>query len=630
MILINNDDCEFTNDYFREERVRKNKEIPTNKIKTFNEINDIYEGENISQKNSRVVEKDFSSGINKCCENGDRYNRDRHVKIFSEMGDNVVFRCEENCVEDIIENDVDENYVEFNCRKFYVSSNKNKELSKKPCENVSEEEDLITIENEHFSENFNECNVLSKKEVIFENNVNCKMSKNEVSNIERELFKEKIINVYDNIECLGNNENKSLCENKVRGEKFGSFEINENKSLCENNVDFVDSENKSLCEDNVDFVDSENKCLCEVQCEIIEGFGIEKNKGLNENKVRCEHSKSFGINEISLCEKNYYDVIDADKTFGNVSCKNEKFNVEKNNENEAFCGELNDEKLFSESDENMGYKELSHNYLEIYEKPYLSEIQDEQIIQMHLENILDERNKTQCPREKETIPMGCVDLVFDGMQQKEIFLFLDDAVIYGEIIAEHNEKFERFLQRLRKANLKLQPDKCEFLKTEVVYLGHVLSEEGVKPVPRKLEAVRVFPQSKNIKNIRQFLGLAGYYRRFIHNFSGIAKPLSNLLKNDTPSTWSDETQKVFDILKDKLCTQPVLKIADFSLPFILICDASGVAIGGILSQGQINKDRPIAYASRVLSDTERKYDTYSREALAIVYSVNQFRPYLLG
>ena len=213
----------------------------------------------------------------------------------------------------------------------------------------------------------------------------------------------------------------------------------------------------------------------------------------------------------------------------------------------------------------------------------------------------------------------CVDLIFDGMQQKEIFLFLDDAVIYGETIVEQNEKFERFLQRLRKANLKLQPDKYEFLKTEVVFLGHVLNEEGVKPDPRKLKAVREFPQPKNIKNIRQFL--AGYYRRFIHNFSGIAKRLSNLLKNDTPFIWSDETQKAFNILKDKLCTQPVLKIADFSLPFILTCNASGVAIGGILSQGEINEDRPIAYASRVLSDTERKYDTYSREALAIVYSV---------
>ena len=106
-----------------------------------------------------------------------------------------------------------------------------------------------------------------------------------------------------------------------------------------------------------------------------------------------------------------------------------------------------------------------------------------------------------------------VDLILDGMEQKEIFLFLDDAIIYSKTIAEHNEKFERFLQRLRKANLKLQPDKCEFLKTEVIYLGHVLSKEGLKPDPH-IEVVREFPQPKNIKNIRQFLGLAGY-RRFI-------------------------------------------------------------------------------------------------------------------
>ena len=121
-ILINNNDCDFTNDYFRDECIRKNKEKPTNKIKTFYEINDVYEGENISQENSRVVEKDFSSRINKCCENGDRYKRNRDVKIFSEMGDNVVFHCEENCVEDIIKNDVDENYVEFNCGKSFMSA----------------------------------------------------------------------------------------------------------------------------------------------------------------------------------------------------------------------------------------------------------------------------------------------------------------------------------------------------------------------------------------------------------------------------------------------------------------------------------------------------------------------------
>ena len=128
------------------------------------------------QKNSGVVEKHFSLGIHKCCENGDRYKRDRDVKIFSDMGDNVPFRCEENYVEDLIEYDIDVNYMEFNCGKFYVAGYKNNELSNKPCENVSEEEELITFENENFSENFDEYNVSSKKEVIFENDVNCNMS----------------------------------------------------------------------------------------------------------------------------------------------------------------------------------------------------------------------------------------------------------------------------------------------------------------------------------------------------------------------------------------------------------------------------------------------------------------------
>ena len=114
----------------------------------------------------------------------------------------------------------------------------------------------------------------------------------------------------------------------------------------------------------------------------------------------------------------------------------------------------------------------------------------------------------------------------------------------------------------------MQTDKCEFLRTEVVDLGRVLSEEGVNPDPHKLKAVREFPRPQNVKNIRQFLGLSGYCRRFIHHISGIAKPLRNLLKNTTPFIWNKDTQKAFNILKEKLCSQPVLEIADFSLPFV--------------------------------------------------------------
>lgn len=186
------------------------------------------------------------------------------------------------------------------------------------------------------------------------------------------------------------------------------------------------------------------------------------------------------------------------------------------------------------------------------------------------------------------------------------------------------------MERLREANLKLQPDKCQFLRREVTYLGHVISNKGVKPDPKKLEAVREFPTPKTPKNIKQFLGLAGYYRRFIPEFSKLARSLTQLLKNETPFEWGINQQRSFEILKKELCKEPVLQYPDFSKPFILTTDASGYAIGGILSQGVVNKDQPIAYASRTLNDSEVKYDTYEKEALAIVYCVKHFRPYLYG
>jgi len=145
-----------------------------------------------------------------------------------------------------------------------------------------------------------------------------------------------------------------------------------------------------------------------------------------------------------------------------------------------------------------------------------------------------------------------------------------------------------------------------------------------------LGAVRQFPRPKTPKNIKHFLGLAGYYRRFIPNFSTLAKPLTNLLKNDTRFDWTSAQEQSFETLKQKLCKDPVLQYPDFSKPFILTTDASGIAVGGILSQGEINKDRPIAYASRTLTDNEVKYDTYEKEVLAIIYCVKHFRPYLYG
>ncbi|CAK9834632.1 Retrovirus-related Pol polyprotein from transposon 17.6 [Anthophora retusa] len=223
-----------------------------------------------------------------------------------------------------------------------------------------------------------------------------------------------------------------------------------------------------------------------------------------------------------------------------------------------------------------------------------------------------------------------MDSVLSGLQGNEMFVYLDDIVIYASSLTEHNIKFNKLAERLRKANLSLQPDKCEFLRKEVAYLGHVIGRDGVKPDPRNIEAVRKFPVPKTAKNIKQFLGLAGYYRRFIPKFSHIAKPLTSLLKKDAKFEWNREQEKAFTNLRDMLCTEPILQYPDFAKPFIVTTDASGYAVGAVLSQGNVGKDLPIAYASRLLNGPELNYATIEKECLAIMYAVQYFRPYLYG
>jgi len=126
-----------------------------------------------------------------------------------------------------------------------------------------------------------------------------------------------------------------------------------------------------------------------------------------------------------------------------------------------------------------------------------------------------------------------MDNVLSGLQSNELFVYMDNIVVYAKSLREHEIEINRLMQRLREANLKLQPDKCEFLRHEVVYLGYIIGSDGVRPDTNKIKAVADFPVPKNLKNIKQFLGLAGYYRRFIPNFSKIAKPLTDLLKKNS-------------------------------------------------------------------------------------------------
>ncbi|XP_043473885.1 uncharacterized protein LOC122506001 [Leptopilina heterotoma] len=223
-----------------------------------------------------------------------------------------------------------------------------------------------------------------------------------------------------------------------------------------------------------------------------------------------------------------------------------------------------------------------------------------------------------------------MDQVLTGLQGVELFVYLDDIVVYANDLEEHGKKVRRLLQRLKGANLSLQPEKCEFLFKEVAYLGHIISSEGVKPNPKTVEAVKNFPTPKTPRNIKQFLGLAGYYRRFIKDFSAKAKPLSNLLKKDVKFEWKQEQEASFKELREALCTNPILQYPDYEKPFTLTTDASDFAIGAVLSQEKDGFDLPIAYLSRVLNAPELNYSTTEKECLAVLYAVHHFRPYIYG
>ena len=223
-----------------------------------------------------------------------------------------------------------------------------------------------------------------------------------------------------------------------------------------------------------------------------------------------------------------------------------------------------------------------------------------------------------------------MNTVLSGLTGTRCFVFLDDIVIYANSLADHDRKLRDVFGRLRRNNLKLQPDKCEFLRKEVTFLGHKISEFGVEPDSRKIESIKNFPTPRTAKQLKSFLGLAGYYRRFVPQFSKVAAPLHKLLKKDAKYTWEENQEIAFQTLKQKLMSQPILQYPDFSKEFILTTDASNEGAGAVLSQGAVGKDLPIAYASRSFNKAEKNYSTVEKELAAIVWGIKHFRPYLYG
>lgn len=222
------------------------------------------------------------------------------------------------------------------------------------------------------------------------------------------------------------------------------------------------------------------------------------------------------------------------------------------------------------------------------------------------------------------------DILADYIGSK-CYVYLDDIIIIGYNLENHLQNLQLVLKRLSEFNLKIQLDKCEFLKKQTEFLGHIITSEGVKPNPEKIEKIIQWPLPKTQKEIKQFLGLVGYYRRFIKDFSKITRPMSKYLKKDAIIEQNDPSYtQAFSTLKQILSTDQILAYPQFDCPFILTTDASGFALGAVLSQMQESVERPIAFASRTLSDTESRYATNEKEALAIIWAVNKFKPYLYG
>ena len=215
-------------------------------------------------------------------------------------------------------------------------------------------------------------------------------------------------------------------------------------------------------------------------------------------------------------------------------------------------------------------------------------------------------------------------------------IYLDDVIVFSRTEEEHLTQLRAVFERFWEHGLKLKPLKCHFLRKEIAFLGHKVSEEGMKPGDDDLKGIAEMAPPANYTEIRRFLGVTRFFRRFIKNYTQIARPFNNLLEGEA-SKWKaqpfdlpPEALEAFNTLKMKCMTAPVLAFADFQKPFLLETDASSCGLGAVLSQQQDNgKYHPVAYASRELKGGEKKYHSLKLEFLALKWAItDQFKEYL--
>ena len=211
-----------------------------------------------------------------------------------------------------------------------------------------------------------------------------------------------------------------------------------------------------------------------------------------------------------------------------------------------------------------------------------------------------------------------------------VLVFLDDILIFSKTLEEHERHVKAVLDKLRASKLYAKESKCEFFKTEVEFLGHMVGRDGIRMMDDKVQAISEWPTPTKVGDIRAFLGTAGYYRKFIRDFSAIATPLTELTKEAVKFEWAAKHQAAFNKLKSAMQSAPVLALPDPKLPFVVHVDASGFATGAVLQQDQGKGLQPIAYLSKKMLDAETRYPVHEQELLGIIVALKQWRHHLMG
>ena len=224
-----------------------------------------------------------------------------------------------------------------------------------------------------------------------------------------------------------------------------------------------------------------------------------------------------------------------------------------------------------------------------------------------------------------------MELALQGLQWITCLIYIDDVIVYGKSFDEHMHRVEEVLERIKAAGFKLKAQKCLLLQTEVVFLGHVVSGEGVKPNPTNIAKIASWPVPRTPRQVKQLVAMGSYYRRYVKNFASMVRPMVELTKKGKKFLWTEACQTAFESMKKALVSTDIMGyLLNDGGEFILDVDASDLGIGGILHQVQGDRERVIAYASRSLSKPERNYCITEKELLAVRYFIEYYRQYLLG